>query len=150
MSLCNVKSLCVATSFNSAINTCTFYSEVGAAYAKSHVNVAIRLAETDSTTLEKGSVATATIYSTKIMTVTSTEDHSVTHNVSTELVIIGTTTYKRDKATTISGRPVACDGCESYTSEAVIYTTKMTSGSVQLVSSQIQVVTVPIPTLTDF
>ncbi|CAD0108708.1 unnamed protein product [Aureobasidium uvarum] len=115
INLCSTTSTCVGTAFDTVARTCTLYSEVGQAVAANGVDFAV-LTNPNGNGVGAGGVATSTIFSTQVVTISSCAP-TVTNcplkngaSVVTQVIPVSETTYICPTATTLPASAVAC-GC---------------------------------------
>ena len=70
INVCEATTSCVGTAFDTAARTCTLYSEVGAEVAAAGIDFAVLTNPTGSV-VPSGGVATSTIFSTQVVTISS-------------------------------------------------------------------------------
>ncbi|CAD0095063.1 unnamed protein product [Aureobasidium vineae] len=106
INLCSTTSTCVGTAFDTAARTCTLYSEVGQAVAANGVDFAV-LTNPTGNSVGAGDVATSTIFSTQLVTISSCAP-TVTNcplkngaSVVTQVVAVSSTEYICPTATTL-------------------------------------------------
>ncbi|KAK6008032.1 hypothetical protein QM012_004846 [Aureobasidium pullulans] len=147
INLCEETTSCVGTAFNTAARTCTLYSEVGQAVAADNTDFAV-LTNPSGTTVPSGGVATSTIYSTNVVTISSCAP-TVTNcplkngGVVTQIIPVSSTEYICPTATVIPASAVAC-GCAAVP----VTVTQYAPSSGSMVPVQTVVVNSPVPTAT--
>ncbi|THY61900.1 hypothetical protein D6C99_01081 [Aureobasidium pullulans] len=150
INVCEATTSCVGTAFDTAARTCTLYSEVGAEVAAAGIDFAVLTNPTGSV-VPSGGVATSTIFSTQVVTISSCAP-TVTNcplksgqasAVITQVVPVSTTVYVCPSAVTIPASAVAC-GCAA----TPITVTQYAPSSGSMVPVQTVVVNSPVPTAT--
>ncbi|KAI4720796.1 hypothetical protein E4T48_02915 [Aureobasidium sp. EXF-10727] len=148
INLCSTTTSCVGTGFDTAARTCTLYSEVGQAVANNAVDFAV-LTNPTGTSVSAGGVATSTIFSTQVVTISSCAP-TVTNcplkngqSVITQVVPVSSTEYICPTATTLPASAVAC-GCAAVP----VTVTQYAPSSGSMVPVQTVVVNSPVPTAT--
>lgn len=150
LALCDATEGCVGTAFDNNAQTCTLFSDVGAAYTDAGVDFAVRVATEPASSVSAGQTLTSTLYSTTVYTISScapTVTNCPLKNganaVVTEIIPVTSTDYICPSATVVPVAPVAC-GCAYSASTVGAYSA---SGSV-LVPVTSTVIAVPIPSAT--
>jgi hypothetical protein len=154
INVCEATTSCVGTAFDTAARTCTLYSEVGAEVAAPGIDFAVLTNPTGSS-VPSGGVATSTIFSTQVVTISSCAP-TVTNcplksgqasAVVTQVVPVSETTYICPAATTLPASAVAC-GCAASPSVVTQYGPTATGGSTAMVPLQTVTINIPQPTAT--
>lgn len=148
INLCSATTSCVGTAFDTVARTCTLYSEVGQAVAADGIDFAV-LTNPNGTPISSGGVATSTIYSTNVITISSCAP-TVTNcplkngnSVITQIVPVSSTEYICPAATTVPASAVAC-GCAAVP----VTVTQYSPSAGSMVPVQTVVVNSPVPTAT--
>lgn len=148
INLCEETTSCVGTAFNTAARTCTLYSEVGQAVAADNTDFAV-LTNPSGNPVASGAVATSTIFSTNVVTISSCAP-TVTNcplkngaSVVTQVIPVSSTEYICPTATVIPASAVAC-GCAAVP----VTVTQYAASSGSMVPVQTVVVNSPVPTAT--
>ncbi|KAF1356157.1 hypothetical protein BDV97DRAFT_394109 [Delphinella strobiligena] len=163
LTLCDATAGCVGTAFDLTAETCTLFSDVGAAYTDDGVDFAVVVATGPATTASAGATLTATQYSTNVVTihscaptVTNCPLNSVAGAVAvvTQVVPVTSTDYICPSATVIPASPVAC-GCHGEAAtvnaySASVISTGVSSGSTVAVPYTETVIAIPQPTATTY
>lgn len=131
MAVCDTNNACVGTAYNTVAQTCTYFSEVGAAYAQAGVDFAIRVSDAAASTVSAGAEMTSTIYSTTVRTVSACAP-TVTNCpltagpvVVTQVVPVSSTVYLCPAQTTVAASPIACSACAYGASTMALYSTSV-------------------------
>ncbi|CAD0088497.1 unnamed protein product [Aureobasidium mustum] len=150
INLCEETTSCVGTAFNTAARTCTLYSEVGQAVAADNTDFAV-LTNPNGNPVQAGGVATSTIFSTNVVTISSCAP-TVTNcplrngqngGVVTQIIPVSSTEYICPTATVIPASAVAC-GCAAVP----VTVTQYAPSAGSMVPVQTVVVNSPVPTPT--
>lgn len=148
INLCSATTSCVGTAFDTVARTCTLYSEVGQAVAADGIDFAV-LTNPNGTPISSGGVATSTVYSTNVITISSCAP-TVTNcplkngnSVITQIVPVSSTEYICPAATTVPASAVAC-GCAAVP----VTVTQYSPSAGSMVPVQTVVVNSPVPTAT--
>ncbi|THW68629.1 hypothetical protein D6D19_08846 [Aureobasidium pullulans] len=164
LNLCDATATCVGTAFDTNARTCTLYSDVQAAYDAAGIQFAQRVAAgtgnnggnggngNGMTTIPAGGVATSTIYSTNVVTISScapTVTNCPLKNgqnaVVTQIIPVASTTYVCPAQTTLPVAPIACTSCPYTVSTATVYSA--TGGNMVPVSTQVYAAPCPTGTV---
>jgi len=148
INLCEATTSCVGTAFDTALRTCTLYSEVGQAVAANGIDFAV-LTNPNGSPVPSGGVATSTVFSTQVVTISSCAP-TVTNcplkngqSVITQIVPVSSTEYICPSATTLPASAVAC-GCAAVP----VTVTQYSPSAGSMVPVQTVVVNSPVPTAT--
>lgn len=164
LTLCDATAGCVGTAFDSNAETCTLFSDVGAAFTDDGVDFAVVVATGAAgaaTTASAGATLTATQYSTNVVTihscaptVTDCPLDAANAVVITQVIPVTSTDYICPSATVIPASPVAC-GCHGEAAtvnaySASVISTGVSSGSTIAVPYTETVIAIPQPTATTY
>ncbi|KAI4753304.1 hypothetical protein E4T52_02354 [Aureobasidium sp. EXF-3400] len=148
INLCSSTTTCVGTAFDTTARTCTLYSEVGQAVAADGIDFAV-LTNPNGASVSSGAVATSTIFSTNVITISSCAP-TVTNcplkngnSVITQIVPVSSTEYICPTASVIPASAVAC-GCAAVP----VTVTQYSPSAGSMVPVQTVVVNSPVPTAT--
>lgn len=149
---------CVGTAFDDAADTCTLYSELGAAYTADGVDFAVLVSSDAATSASAGQTLTSTLYSTAVQTISSCAptvtdcplDAAGAAAVVTEVVAVTSTDYICPTATVIPASPVACSACAYSASTVTVYSTTTVQGTVKVAAVSTTVIAVASPTGTSY
>ncbi|KAF1348868.1 hypothetical protein BDV97DRAFT_370099 [Delphinella strobiligena] len=150
---------CVGTAFDDAADTCTLFSEIGAAYTADGVDFAVLVSSGAATSATAGQTLTSTLYSTAVQTISSCAP-TVTNcplksaagaaAVVTEVVAVTSTDYICPTATVIPASPVACSACAYSASTVTVYSTTTVQGTIKVAAVSTTVIAVASPTGTTY
>lgn len=134
LAVCDDTTTCVGTAFNTAADTCTYYSDIEGSYAEDGVDFAMKVdTGATTTTVAAGDLTTSTVFSTSLSTILSCAP-TVTNcplrgSVVTDVVVDYTTVCPATAGAvnTIAAKPVACTDCPYSATTATVYSTTVST-----------------------